>query len=318
MSVPDMPSQPRFAMMDAIGRRELLRRITIAAGCVSAAWLGLVPSLDAQIQVPSEFDAGLDSIAVAFKAPTGMTMGYMSQPKAAGMRPGVVVLHDVSGLSNSVRGMTRSLANTGYAVVAPDLLSPQGGTAGFRGVDAEVQKAVAGATAAAVAQQATAAFAYVKTHGGGGGRGLGLVGFGWGATQALLYATGRTDVAACVAFYPDPKLVLPALAKLTAPTLIVFAADDPATKEGAAGIEQAAAASKRPQTVKREGLPRGATQLPRRGCRREDLQRGCGKRSVDRGASASRPAHEGCGQGKTEGHGRCLSRVGRFARTGTE
>ena len=203
MSAHDMPSQPRFAAMDTIGRRELLRRIAIAAGCVSAPWLGLVPSLGAQIQIPSEFDNGLDSIAVAFKAPTGMTLGYMSQPKAAGMRPGVVMLHDMAGLSNAVRGMARSLANTGYAVVAPDLLSPQGGTAGFRGVDAEVQKAVAAATAAAVGQQATAALDYVKTHGGGGGRGLGLVGFGWGGTQALLHAAGRTDVAACVAFYPD-------------------------------------------------------------------------------------------------------------------
>ena len=250
MSAHDMPGQPRFAAMDSIGRRELLRRIAIAAGCVSAPWLGLVPSLGAQIQIPSEFDNGLDSIAVAFKAPTGMTLGYMSQPKAAGMRPGVVILHDMAGLSNNVRGLARSLANTGYAVVAPDLLSPQGGTAGFRGVDAEVQKAVAAATAAAVGQQATAALGYVKTHGGGGGRGLGLVGFGWGGTQALLYAAGRTDIAACVAFYPNPKLVLPVLAKISAPTLIIFAADDPATKDGAAGVEQAAAASKRPQTVK--------------------------------------------------------------------
>jgi len=250
MSVPDMPSQPRFATMDAIGRRELLRRIAIAAGCVSVPWLGLVPSLGAQIQIPSEFDNGLDSIAVAFKAPTGMTLGYQSQPKAAGMRPGVVVLHDVAGLSNGIRGMVRSLANSGYAVVAPDCLSPQGGTAGFRGVDAEVQKAVASATAAAVAQQATAALAYVKSHGGGGGKGLGLVGVGWGGTQALSYAAGRKDVAACVAFYPDPKLVLPVLAKVTAPTLIVFAADDAATKDGAAGIEQAVATGKLPHMVK--------------------------------------------------------------------
>src|SRR5262245_30785177 len=142
MSVSDMPSQPRLAPMDAIGRRELLRRIAIAAGCVSVPWLGLVPSIDAQVPIPSEFDTGLDSIAVAFKSSKTMTLGYLSQPKAAGMRPGAVVLHDVLGLSNGVRGLVRSLANNGYSVVAPDLLSPEGGTAGFRGSDPAIQKAV--------------------------------------------------------------------------------------------------------------------------------------------------------------------------------
>jgi dienelactone hydrolase len=107
------------------------------------ALVGARSSVGAQVQIPSEFDNGLDSIAVAFKAPSGMTLGYWSQPKAAGMRPGIVMLHDVAGLSAGVRGMARSVANIGYAVVAPDVLSLQGGTAGFRGVDAEVQKAVA-------------------------------------------------------------------------------------------------------------------------------------------------------------------------------
>ncbi len=251
MSAHDTPSSSKpFVAVDSIGRRELLRRLAIAAGCVSVPWMGLVPSIGAQVSIPSEFDTALDSIAVAFKSPKGMTLGYLSQPKAAGMRPGAVVLHDLSGLNNNIRGMARNLATAGYAVVAPDLLSPQGGTAGFRGVDAEVQKAAAATTAAAVAEQATSALSYAKSHGGGGGRGLGLVGFGWGGTQALLYAAGRTDVAAIVAFYPDPKLVLPVLPKISAPVLIVFAGDDAATKEGAAGIEQAAAASKRPHTVK--------------------------------------------------------------------
>ena len=113
---------------------------------------------------------------------------------------GIAMLHDVAGLSAGIRGMARSVANSGYAVVVPDFLSVQGGTAGFRGNDAEVQKAVAAATAATVGQQLTAALGYVKTHGGGGGKGLGLIGYGWGGTQTLLYAAGRQDLAACVAF----------------------------------------------------------------------------------------------------------------------
>jgi len=96
----------------------------------------------AQVTIPSEFDTSLESVAVAFRGSSGMTLGYMSQPKAGGPRPGLVLVHDVVGLTPGVRGATRNLANAGYVVVAPDFLSPNGGTASFRGVEAEVQRAV--------------------------------------------------------------------------------------------------------------------------------------------------------------------------------
>jgi carboxymethylenebutenolidase len=228
-----------------IGRRDVLRRLAILAGSVSAPWLGFAASSAAQVVIPSEFDTSLDSIAVAFTSASRMTLGYMSQPKANGTRPGVVLLHDVRGLTPGIRGAARNLATAGYAVVAPDFLSPQGGSAGFRGVDAAIERAVTATSARAVAEQATSALGYVKAHGGSGGRGLGLLGFGWGATQTLRFAAGRTDIAACVAFYPDPKQALPLLAKVAAPALVILAGEDPATKAGAQGVERAAAASRR-------------------------------------------------------------------------
>ena len=226
-----------------LGRREFIHGWSV---------LALAASLDAQVEVPSEFDTSLESIAVAFKAPTGMTMGYLSQPKASGARPGVVVLHDTAGLTNGIRGAARTVATGGYAVVAPDFLSPQGGVASFRGVDPDVRKAVAAITPAALLPQEVAALAFVRSHGGSGGRGVALVGvgdlidwhseenvalvgFGWGATQAVQCAAGRTDVAACVAFSPELKTVLPALARTSAPVLVISAGDDP---DGAAASDK--------------------------------------------------------------------------------
>ena len=65
------------------------RLITLMLG--SATILFSAERVGAQVPIPSEFDTGLDSIAVAFKSSKTMTMGYLSQPKAAGMRPGAVV-----------------------------------------------------------------------------------------------------------------------------------------------------------------------------------------------------------------------------------
>jgi len=109
-----------------------------------------------------------------------------------------------------------------------------------------------------VAPQAAAALAYVKSHGGGAGRGVALVGFGWGATQAVLFAAGRADVAACVAFYPDPKLALPALAKTSAPVLAILAGDDPEAAGAAERITQVAVGGRRPHAAKVfAGMARG-------------------------------------------------------------
>jgi carboxymethylenebutenolidase len=212
----------------------------------------------APFAIPSEFDTSLDSVAVAFRGSTGMTLGYASQPKASGAHAGLVLFHDVAGLSPGMRGIARYLATSGYAVVTPDFLSPQGGTASFRGVDADVQRAVGATPAKAIAVQAAGALTYAKSHGGSSGRGLAIVGCGWGGTQALLFAASRTDVAACVAFYPDPQQALAVLPKLTAPMLAIFAGEDPATNAAVSQFEHAAASPRRTRTVKVfPGLMRG-------------------------------------------------------------
>jgi carboxymethylenebutenolidase len=247
-----------MAVSDSIDRREFLRCITLVSASMPVCLLPFAGRAAAQVTIPSEFDTSLESIAVAFRGTSGMTLGYMSQPKAGGPRPGLVLMHDVAGLTAGIRGVARNAATSGYTVVALDFLSTQGGTASFRGVAADVQRAVTATPVTAVAAQLTGALAYVKSHGGSGGRGPGLVGFGWGATQALLFAAGRAEIAACVAFYPDPQQTLKVLPKIAAPTLTIFAGEDPATKAGVQQFEAAASSSRRSHTVKVfEGLMRG-------------------------------------------------------------
>ena len=235
-------------MNDATGRREFLQRVALLTG-VPVALLAAGPQTSAQVTIPSEFDTSLESIAVAFRSTNGMTLGYTSQPKARGMYPGAVIVHDVGGLTTGIRGVARNLATSGYIVVAPDFLSPQGGTTSFRGAQADVQRAVSETRAPAFASQASGAAGYLKSR-GASGRGVALIGYGWGGTQALAFAAGRTDIAACAAFYPDPQQSMKVLAKLTAPSLAIFAGDDPATSAGLQQFEQAAKSSRRPHTVK--------------------------------------------------------------------
>jgi dienelactone hydrolase len=65
-----------------------------------------------------------------------------------------------------------------------------------------------------------------------------------------MFAAGRAEIGSCVAFYPDPEQTMKVLSKIAAPTLAIFAGDDPATKAGVPQFEAAAAASRRSHTVK--------------------------------------------------------------------
>jgi len=49
--------------------------------------------------------------------------GYLVTPPGAGPHPGVVIIHEVFGLNDQIRGVARRIAAEGYAALAVDLFS---------------------------------------------------------------------------------------------------------------------------------------------------------------------------------------------------
>ena len=97
----------------------------------TAVAVGLTPLLSAnqaQAAIIATDDARLDTQHLSVKGKLGETKSYLAYPKKASKLPAVIVIHENRGLNAHIEDIARRLALEGFLVLAPDLLSPLGGT----------------------------------------------------------------------------------------------------------------------------------------------------------------------------------------------
>jgi len=153
---------------------------------------------------------------------------FIAFPEVKEKAPAVVVIHEIFGLTDWVRGVADQLAEAGFIAIAPDLLSGMapggGGTPEIGGGDA-VRKAIA----ALPPDQITADLDAVAEHVAGLPACSGAVavgGFCWGGAQTFRFATHNRKVKAAFVFYgtgPD----LPAdIARIECPVYGFYGSND--------------------------------------------------------------------------------------------
>jgi carboxymethylenebutenolidase len=184
---------------DLLDRREFIRRLSVLTGGIMAAdaLMPLFESNDAKAEVVSKDDPRLQTSTMKYPGATGDIRSYFARPKGDEKLPGVIVIHENGGLVPHIEDVTRRVALEGFLSMAPDALSPIGGT------PEDPEKAppmIKKLDSPSTLQNYIAAVKYLKTHPASTGK-IGVIGFCWGGAMANHLAVNSQDLLAAVPFY---------------------------------------------------------------------------------------------------------------------
>lgn len=189
-------------------RRAFLNEMTKLAGGVAAAnaLIATIAANPAAAAIVQPDDKRLKTAERNWKTGQDRSMkGYWASPvDARAALPTVIVIHENRGLNDHIRDVTRRVALEGFHALAPDFLSPAGGTP----ADEDKARDLIGTLDLPLAvQDGAATIRWLKTEKDSNGK-VGVVGFCWGGAMAnrLAVAAGSA-LAAAIPYYgpaPDP------------------------------------------------------------------------------------------------------------------
>jgi len=171
---------------------------------------------------------------IKYPGKTGDVLAHFARPKGDIKLPGVIVIHENRGLNPHTEDVTRRIALEGFLAVAPDALSPLGGTP--EDVN-EARSLMQKLDSQATIKNFVAAVKYLKTHPQSTGK-VGCTGFCWGGGVANQVAVNSPDLKAAVPFYgrqPAPEEV----PKIKASLLLHYAGLDERINKGIPAFEAA-------------------------------------------------------------------------------
>jgi len=229
----DLHEKFTHGLMD---RREFLSRLAIVAGSAAAAngLMLLLENNHAKAQIVPKDDSRLQTEYIKYPGATGDVRAYLARPKGDGKLPGVVVIHQNTGLVPHIEDVTRRVALEGFLAVAPDALTPVGGTPeDLSKASALLQKLDSKSTT----ENYMTAVRYLKTHPASTGK-VGVVGFCWGGAVANQIAVNSPDVIAVVPYY-GPQPAAEDVPKIKASLVLHYAGDDAWVNKGIPAYEEA-------------------------------------------------------------------------------
>jgi len=221
----------------ATNRRDFLRKLTIYAGGAAAA-SALLPMLEdnyLNAATPPEAETGLVTESITYTGLSGEIKAFLARPEKKKKYPAVIVIHENRGLQPHIKDVARRMAKEGFLTVAPDALSPLGGTP-----DNDPDKArdmIGQLNSEDTVKNLVAAIKYLETHPLSTGN-VGCTGFCWGGAMTNQVAVNAPSLKAAVPYYGRTPAVED-VPKIKAPVMAHYAGDDAGINAGIQAFEEA-------------------------------------------------------------------------------
>jgi carboxymethylenebutenolidase len=209
-----------------IDRRSFIRKISLLTGSTACSF-ALLPVLTENnllSEAAPKREPELVAEFIKYPAETGEMRAY----------PAVIVIHENRGLVPHIQDVTRRMAKEGFMALAPDALSPVGGTPEDISNVGELFKKLDNTQ---TVKNFVAAVKYLKTHPKSNGK-VGCTGFCWGGAMTNQVAVNSPDLNAAVPYYgrqPSAEDV----SKIKAPVMAHYAENDQGIDAGIPAFEEA-------------------------------------------------------------------------------
>jgi carboxymethylenebutenolidase len=217
-----------------LSRTEFFRRLALLTGSTAAA-MAILPMIEVNATRAAITSAqDLFTERITYPGVNGEMQAYVARPKEEKKYATVVVIHENRGLNGHIEDVARRAANAGYLAIAPNALSPLGGTPAN---EDEARTKFQQLKAEDSLQNFIKVFDYLKSRKDANGN-FGCVGFCWGGAMSNNLAVNVPSLKATVAFYGRPP-ELADVPKIKAAVQLHYAGLDERINAGMAAYEEA-------------------------------------------------------------------------------
>jgi carboxymethylenebutenolidase len=221
----------------ALPRRIFFKRLVALAGSTTAA-TALLPLLENNYAKASLVDEENPQLSTEFLSYSSMGVdlkGYLAKPKGvSGELPAVIVIHENRGLNAHIQDVARRAALAGYVALAPDFLSPVGGTPEN---EDQAREMISALDSQETLGHLKATLAFLQNRPDTTSK-IGCIGFCWGGGMANQLAVSAPDLGAAIAFYGSvpPAEAVP---NIQSPLLLHYAGLDDRINQEIQAYEEA-------------------------------------------------------------------------------
>ncbi len=214
-------------------RREFLKHCMALAGAGVAGCV-VLSGREIPAQAVASDDPRLETQRIRYPVENGEMQAYLARPKGKEKIPAVIVIHEIFGLNAHIEEVARRLALEGFLAIAPDALSPMGGTSAN---SSDIMGKMRQLDNAATVKNFAAAVRYLKTHPQTTGN-VGCTGFCWGGAMTNQVAVNAPELKAAVPYYGNAPAVAD-VPKIKASMLCHYAGEDERINAGIPAFEAA-------------------------------------------------------------------------------